>query len=303
LSDNTPQEGKAFAMEWKSNVWKGLVTTASLCIFCCALFLGYYEQTAEARAEVRVAEREMKKSRDYQGGGAIYERARRIIYGMNPPSGPEGRVRIAIVIDGDEDLIVEDRVKDEIYTQICHKFPREEFAVMKGTDVMTKLLQYEEDKGYSEWSNSTTEWRNTDGDSGQNVNRAARSLDKDGLNIQRQQPNGISFVSREDFVRAGRACDYDYIFAVTVSHGNYYEESHPWFPIIPPLLNATSTTMKKSIWLRVRFVDMASGDYLYRRDVVAYGETGGHFTGRARKFQWGVRKALEEVLDDIEIKY
>lgn len=289
------QEGKAFAMEWKSDVWKGIVVTASLCMFCGALFLGYFERTAEARAEIRVAEREMKKSRDYQGGGAIYERARRIIYGMNPPSGPEGRIRIAVVIDGNEDLIVEDKVKDEIYTQIRKKFPREEFAVMKGTGVQTKLMQIEEDKGYEEWGGSSTEWANADGSSGKNVNRTVRSLDKDGLPLYNNQPNSISYISREDLVRAGRACEYDYVFAITVSHGLEYAESHEFIVY-------HSTTRKKSIWLRVRFVDMNSGDYLYRRDVVAYGETGG-YRGRARRYSQGVRQAMQEVMDDIAVTY
>lgn len=276
-------------MEWKRNIRKAIVLAASLGVVFYGAMLGHTEQVAEARAQVRVADREMKKSRDYQKSD-LYERARRIIYGQNPPSGPEGRVRIAIVIDGDEDLIVENRVKDEIYAQLRKKFPREEFAVMKGTDVMTKLLQYEEDKGYEEWSSSSSD-----------ANRSARALDKDGLPIYQQQPNNIAYVSREDFVRAGRECDYDYIFAVTVSHGNYYKESHWFLPV--PLPGVTSTTHKKSVWLRVRFVDMESGDYLYRNDVVAYGETGGVFTGRARRFQWGVREAMKEVLADIEVKY
>ncbi len=281
-------------MEWKRNIRKAIVLAASLGVVFYGAMLGHTERVAEARAQVRVADREMKKSRDYQKSD-LYERARRIIYGQNPPSGPEGRVRIAIVIDGDEDLIVENRVKDEIYAQLRKKFPREEFAVMKGTDVMTKLLQYEEDKGYEEWSSSTTEWNNNSGDNGKNINRSARALDKDGLPIYTNQPNNISYVSREDFVRAGRECDYDYIFAVTVSHGNYYAESHNFI-----LYN--STTHKKSVWLRVRFVDIGSGDYLYRRDVVAYGETGGA-SGRARRFQNGVREAMKEVLDDISVTY
>ena len=281
-------------MEWKRNIRKVIVLAASLGVMFYGAMLGHTERVVEARAQVRVADREMKKSRDYQKSD-LYERARRIIYGQNPPSGPEGRVRIAIVIDGDEDLIVENRVKDEIYAQLRKKFPREEFAVMKGTDVMTKLLQYEEDKGYEEWSSSTTEWNNNSGDNGKNINRSARALDKDGLPIYTNQPNNISYVSREDFVRAGRECDYDYIFAVTVSHGNYYAESHNFI-----LYN--STTHKKSVWLRVRFVDIGSGDYLYRRDVVAYGETGGA-SGRARRFQNGVREAMKEVLDDISVTY
>lgn len=281
-------------MEWKRNIRKVIVLAVSLGVMFYGAMLGHTERVVEARAQVRVADREMKKSRDYQKSD-LYERARRIIYGQNPPSGPEGRVRIAIVIDGDEDLIVENRVKDEIYAQLRKKFPREEFAVMKGTDVMTKLLQYEEDKGYEEWSSSTTEWNNNSGDNGKNINRSARALDKDGLPIYTNQPNNISYVSREDFVRAGRECDYDYIFAVTVSHGNYYAESHNFI-----LYN--STTHKKSVWLRVRFVDIGSGDYLYRRDVVAYGETGGA-SGRARRFQNGVREAMKEVLDDISVTY
>jgi hypothetical protein len=276
-------EGRRFAMKW--NIRKAFLLTVSLCAILGSGIIGNFNQTVEARAQVRVADREMKKSRDYQKSD-LYERARRIIYGQNPPSGPEGRVRIAIVIDGDEDLIVENRVKDEIYSQLRKKFPREEFAVMKGTDVMTKLLQYEEDKG-DDWER----WSPT-GES----NAPDRALDKDGLRIQPQQPNNISYVSRSDFVRAGRECDYDYIFAVTVSHGNYYEESHNFVVY-------NSKTYKKSVWLRVRFVDLASGDYLYRRDIVAYGETGGVGTGRARKYQWGVREAMKEVLDDISVTY
>lgn len=270
------------------NLRKDSLFVISLCaVLCIAVFCGF-EQISEARAHVRVADREMKKSRDYQSS-PLYERAHRIIYGMNPPQGPEGRIRIALVIDGDEDLIVENRVKDEIYAQVRKKFPREEFAVMKGTDVITKLLQYEEDKGYEHWSSTSSD-----------ENRAARALDKDGVPIYTQQPNNIAYVSREDFVRAGRECDYDYVFAVTVSHGNYYKEHHFWLPTIPPF---TTTTHKKSVWLRVRFVDIESGDYLYRNDIVAYGETGGIGTGRARRYQWGVREALKEVLDDISVTY
>ncbi len=126
-------------MEWKRNLRKTMVLAFISCLLCCTGIFESFAQVAEARAQVRVAEREMKKNRGYQSS-PLYERAHRIIYGMNPPQGPEGRIRIALVIDGDEDLIVEDRVKDEIYAQVRRKFPREEFAVMKGTDVMTKLL-------------------------------------------------------------------------------------------------------------------------------------------------------------------
>ena len=281
-------------MEWKSNVWKGILLTASLCMFCSVMIWGCFEHTAEARAEVRVAEREMKKSRDYQSS-PIYERAHRIIYGMNPPNGPGGRIRIAVVIDGNEDLIVENQVKDEIYRQIRQKFPREEFAVMKGTDVLTKLIQFEEDKGHEEWAGHSAEWTLPGGEQSKTVDRTSRARDKDGLPLSDREPNNISYISRQDFVRAGRLCDYDYIFAVTVSHGGYYSEAHDF-------IIYKSITRKKSIWLRVRFVDMKTGDYLYRRDVVAYGETGGA-RGRARIYSEGVREAMKEVMDDIAITY
>ena len=265
-------------------------TVLMLCTFFCAAMIGFWLGAAEAAPQVGVAKRELKKSRDYQGPSNLYERAHRIIYGPNGPAGgPGGRPTIAVVIDGDQDLIDEDRVKDEIYTQLRKKFPWEDFAVMKGSDLETVLMQNEEDKGVDTWGG-----------------KSDRALDKDGLPIPYTQPNGIAYVKRGDLVQAGRECNYDYIFGVTLSHGPYYEEEHPILPsalpgILPPVLS--STTYKKAIWTRVRFVDVNSGDYLYRRDIVAYGETGGTFSGRARKYQWGVRKAMQEALSDIEITY
>ena len=38
-------------------------------------------------------------------------------------------------------MVVEDRVKNVIYQTIRKKFPREEFAVMKATDLNTELMQ------------------------------------------------------------------------------------------------------------------------------------------------------------------
>ena len=136
-------------MKWKQGIRTAILLTISLCTVFCTGNFGGFERVAEARAQVRVADREMKKSRDYQSS-PLYERAHRIIYGMNPPQGPEGRIRIAIVINGDENIIVKNRVKDEIYAQLRRKFPREEFAVMKGTDITTKLLQYAEDQFYDD---------------------------------------------------------------------------------------------------------------------------------------------------------
>lgn len=156
--DDNLRKGAAVAMEW--SIKKAILLTASLCAIFCVSIFGGFEQTVEARAQVRVADREMKKSRDYQSS-PLYERAHRIIYGMNSPQGPDGRVRIAIVINGDENIIVHDRVKNEIYQQLRKKFPREEFAVMKGSDVKTKLLQYAEDQFYGERGTATLVNRRT----------------------------------------------------------------------------------------------------------------------------------------------
>ncbi|MBE6097821.1 MAG: hypothetical protein E7198_08505 [Schwartzia succinivorans] len=312
-------------MERRSNIWKGILVTASLCIFCCTVFMNYFAQTAEARASVRVADREMKKSRDYQGGGAIYERARRIIYGMNPPSGPEGRVRIAIVINGDENIIVKNRVKDEIYTQLRKKFPREEFAVMKGTDVTTKLLQYAEDKFYDERGSATVS-SSADGstkaeraDSGiisgtihgvtdflfgasgtprgghnTSISKSDR-LDADGVPV-RIQPRGMADLRREDYVRAGRECDYDYVFVATLTNGAAVDTKHNFV-----LFN--NVTNHKNVWLRLRFVDTASGNYLYRNDIVVQGETHNGTRDSGRILQRAIHEAMKEALDDISVDY
>lgn len=324
--------------------WKTIFLAVSL----CAAMLANFAQIVEARAQVSVAEREMKKSRDYQKS-ELYERARRIIYGQNPPSGPDGRVRIAIVINGDENIVVHNRVKDEIYQQLRKKFPREEFAVMKGTDVKTKLLQYAEDQFYGERGTATLVNRRTQsktnssgisgafgivksitdaavgaaaggtsasgsgsGDSRDysgsgSVNNSSTDynrntiveykddrLDVDGLPVGRQ-PRGMADLRRADYVRAGRECDYDYIFVATFSNGEYDEEHHWWV-----LYN--SVTRKKDVWLRLRFVDVESGEYLYRNDIVAQGETGGS-SGKSRMMQRAVREAMKEALADIEVTY
>ena len=327
---------------------KLIFMAVSLCAAFCASVFADLSHVAEARAQVRVADREMKKSRDYQSSH-LYERAHRIIYGMNPPQGPDGRVRIAIVINGDENIIVHNRVKDEIYQQLRKKFPREEFAVMKASDVKTKLLQYAEDQFYGERGTATLVNRRTEsqtrssGVSGAfgivksitdavagatsggssasasgsgdgtsyngsgSVNNSSTDynrnttveykddrLDVDGLPVGRQ-PRGMADLRREDYVRAGRECDYDYVFVATFSNGEYDEERHWWV-----LYN--STTRKKDVWLRLRFVDVDSGDYLYRNDIVAQGETGGA-SGKPRMMQYAVREAMKEAMADIEVKY
>lgn len=280
---------------------------------------------AEAgRASVRVADREMKKSRDYHPS-PVYERARRIIYGMNPPAGPEGRVRIAIVINGDENIIVHDRVKDEIYQQLRKKFPREEFAVMKGSDVKTRLLQDAEDMFYDERGNvdvsvdydGSTKSRRPDAGPISSIlhgvtdfvfgsNGTARNaheakvtkkerLDTDGVRVG-MQPRGMADLRREDYVRAGRACDYDYVFVATLTNGEAMDERHNFV-----LFN--SVTNHKNLWLRLRFVDMDSGNYLYRNDIAVQGETHNGSRDSDRILQRAVRKAMREALDDIEVTY
>ena len=303
---------------------KFIFMAVSLCAVFCASVFADSSHVAEARAQVRVADREMKKSRDYQSSH-LYERAHRIIYGMNPPQGPDGRVRIAIVINGDENIIVKNRVKDEIYTQLRKKFPREEFAVMKGTDVTTKLLQYAEDKFYDDRGTTTVETE-VDGsgkthrpDSGivsgvihgihdflggatgstrpEHDTKMIKSerLDVDGVPV-RMQPRGMADLKREDYVRAGRECEYDYVFVATLTNGAAVDTKHNFV-----LFN--SITNHKNIWLRLRFVDTDSGDYLYRNDIAVQGEAHNGSRDSGRILQRAVREAMHEALDDIEVKY
>ena len=275
-------------------------------------------------ASIRVADREMKKSRDYYPS-PLYERARRIIYGMNPPAGPEGRVRIAVVINGDENIIVHDRVKDEIYQQLRKKFPREEFAVMKGSDVKTRLLQYAEAIYYDErgtvdvstaYDGSTKSHRPDSGPvsavihgvhdflfGAVGTSRAEHSmsaakherLDTDGVRVG-MQPRGMADLRREDFVRVGRECDYDYLFIATLTNGDAVDEKHNFV-----LFN--SITNHKNLWLRLRFVDTESGNYLYRNDIAVQGETHNGSRDGGRILQRAVREAMHEALDDIEVTY
>ncbi len=300
--------------------WKTIFLAVSL----CAAMLANFAQIVEARAQVSVAEREMKKSRDYQKS-ELYERARRIIYGQNPPSGPEGRVRIAIVINGDENIIVKNRVKDEIYQQLRKKFPREEFAVMKGTDVTTKLLQYAEDKFYEDRGTAMVS-STADGSTGTarpdsgivsgvlhgvtdflygaagtsrpghdtHITKNDR-LDVDGVPV-RIQPRGIADLRREDYVRAGRECDYDFVFVATLTNGAAVDTKHNFV-----LFN--SITNHKNVWLRLRFVDTSSGDYLYRNDIAVEGEAHNGSRDSGRILQRAVREAMKEALADIEVTY
>lgn len=243
--------------------------------------------SAEAAAHPEVAERELKKEKGYETSD-VYNRAHHIIYGDKAPVGPDGRTRIAVIVNGDEDLVVEDRVKNVIYAQIRKKFPRENFAVMKGTDVNTRLLQVAEDR-YANWRDV----------------RAAKDVydhpdvkrpDIDDVPLETQQPRGIADLGRADLVMAGQECNYDYVFLITLSEGNARKYGH----VLWPFPAITTHTQHSNIWLRIRFVDVAAGDYLYRNDLATTGKThNGHLNGRA--FEESVANGMKEAMNDIAI--
>ena len=304
----------------------------------------------EAKATLSTADREMKRYKDHKRTD-IYNRAHHIIY-------PDGRVprdqrtRIAVVINGDEQIVVEDRVKNQIYSQLRHKFPIEEFALMKGTDVKTYLLQLEEDGFYDSRPDATIStnrqpYRSANGFSissvagtvagtiaganigshssfGKGAGALAGALvgsmvdealapgavqenststtvtaktDVDHMPVG-IQPRGFADLRREDFVNAGRELGYDYLFVVTMNVGMLKHEKHGY-------VFFDSTTNKGNIWVRVRLVDVASGNYAYRNDIVTAGEThGARFSGggvNGRLMEKAVCQAMREAMDDIEI--
>ena len=329
-----------------------------LCSVCAIPFLaltfsfgadsiGTNQSVAEAGSPPtpQIAQREMKKSKNYQAS-PIYERAHQLIYGNEPVIGAGDRPRIAVLVLGDENIIVEDRVKNQIYSQLRQKFPREYFALMKGTDINTKLLQYAEEIYYDERETATTydtrydissttagidfsvgrDISHSDASAGAGMDEdtvsgtasgggrtdsvgggfhlGSRSdsihrvkitkpskVDVDGVPVG-MQPRGLSDMRREDFVRAGRDCGYDYVFAVSFSNGDsqVYNHNHVLFNL---------NSVHKNVWMRVRFVDVASGDYLYRNNIVADGKThNGNVNGRV--MERAVYKAMEEAMNDLD---
>ena len=227
---------------------------------------------------IRSAEREMKKDKDHQATD-LYERAHRIIYGSKAL---DGRVRIAVVLTGNEWTMVEDRVKNQIYKQLRDKFPREDFALMKGTDVMTSLLQREEDV-YAQERNIAVG----------NVPKDLSS-DVDGINNRFNKGNGIRDLTDlrlDDYVWAGRQGKYDYVFALKLILGDRKEESHS-FPFF------RSITRKQNLYLVVRLVDTKAGDYAYRNNIVVAGES--HNSGfNGRIFEKAIKVAMQEAMNDI----
>ncbi len=332
-------------------MWKKICSAGMIPFFSITLlgtgFLDLDPATAEAASSPspQIAQREMKKSKDYQAS-PIYARAHQLIYGNDSSAALHDRVRIAVLINGDENLVVEDRVKNQIYSQLRKKFPREYFALMKGTDVNTKLLQYAEDVYYNERETATTYDTRYDvnssragidlgigrdnsysdasagagdGDTsvsgsgtgngrvdsfGAGVHLGSRTdsihrektmkpskVDVDGVPVG-MQPRGLADMRREDYVRAGRDCGYDYVFVVSFSNGDsqIYNHNHLIF---------NTNTVKKNVWMRVRFVDVSTGEYLYRNNIVTMGKThNGRVNGRV--MERAVRKGMEEAMNDLD---
>ena len=241
--------------------------------------------SAEAAAHPEVAERELKKEKGYETSD-VYNRAHHIIYGDKGPVGPDGRTRIAVIVNGDEDLVVEDRVKNVIYAQIRKKFPRENFAVMKGTDINTRLLQIAEDRYASQ----------REAQEAKGAYMSIKRRDIDDVAVESQRPRGIADLGRADLVMAGQECNYDYVFLITLSEGNTHKYGH----VLWPFPAITTHTQHSNIWLRIRFVDVAAGDYLYRNDLATTGKThNGHLNGRA--FEESVANGMKEAMNDIAI--
>ena len=243
--------------------------------------------SAEAAAHPEVAERELKKEKGYETSD-VYNRAHHIIYGDKGPVGPGDRTRIAVIVNGDENLVVEDRVKNVIYAQIRKKFPRENFAVMKGTDINTRLLQIAEDRYASQREAQEAKYAY--------YMSNEKRRDIDDVAVESQQPRGIADLGRADLVMAGQECNYDYVFLITLSEGNAHKYGH----VLWPFPAITTHTQHSNIWLRIRFVDVAAGDYLYRNDLATTGKThNGHLNGRA--FEESVANGMKEAMNDIAI--
>ncbi len=307
-------------------MWKKICSAGMIPFFSIALLGTGVIDPDPAKVEAasspspQIAQREMKKSKDYQAS-PIYERAHQLIYGDDTSAALHDRVRIAVIINGDEKMVVEDRIKNEIYSQLRKKFPREYFALMKGTDVNTKLLQYAEDMYYDQRGTVTTSeimagshdpvradsgvvssvvygicdflaGKQSSGASGSTITQSRQDkVDVDGLPVG-MQPRGLADMRREDYVRAGQECGYDYVFVATLTLGQGRDDKHNFV-----VFNTVSN--RQNAWLRLRFVDVSDGNYLYRNDIPVQGVThNGSRTGRV--YQRAVHKAMEEAMNDLD---
>ena len=296
---------------------------------------------AKSQPRIEVMDRELKKNKGYEASD-IYRRSHEMIYNDEKP-GRDGRTRIAVVINGDENMIVEDRIKNQVYSHLRKKFPIDYFAVMKGTDINSRLLQYAEDLYYDQREYATTRDTNFDasntstgvsvsvngtksttdagasgGGSSASGNGSSKAwggslgvsiggssthgeesrvtkssrVDIDGMPVG-NVPRGLADMRRMDYVRAGRECNYDYVFVLTLSNGKGKIYGHDF-------LVMNTNTVTKNVWLRVRLVDVKSGDYIYRNDIAARGEThNGHINGRV--LERSVANAMKEAMDDIRV--
>lgn len=55
-------------------------------------------------------------------------------------------------------------------------------------------------------------------------------------------------------------------------------------------------TVTKNVWLRVRLIDVKSGNYLYRNDIATSGKT-----HNGRVLERSVANAMQEEMDDIKV--
>ena len=267
-------------------------------------------EAAPGKPSLRAADREMKPYKDYDPGD-IYERAHRIIYGSQNRGriNEEYRTQIAVVLTGDEWLMVEDRIRNDIYRQLRKKFPREEFGVYKGTDVNTSLLTRAETI-YAQERDKGGMWRlSRDVDDMPTGGKESHMVYGDMSNqdlLIGKKPRGFADLQLRDYVDAGREHDYDYVLALAMDFGgrNISEERYWIF--------YGNQTLRQNVWLRVRLVDVDREKYAYRNDIVLQGKV--HNTtvvlglpvGSTRGFngplfERAVHNALAEALRDIEV--
>lgn len=105
-----------------------------LCIFAAVFLFAF--NTAQATS-IKIADREMKSLPNAKTTFA--DRVNMIL----ATGGEEvsDRVKLGLLLHGDGHIFIDDDVKNIIYRKLRIKFPKEEFAIMKATDVATFLLQ------------------------------------------------------------------------------------------------------------------------------------------------------------------
>ena len=298
------------------HVKRGLTAAITAAVLILPAYTGDLPTAqADVRPSAHLAQREMKKERNYQTS-SLYARAHEMLYGRDGAVELNARPRIAVLINGDEDLLVEDRVKNQIYGLLRQKFPREYFALIKGTDMNTRLMQYAEDVYYDTREDATSTLNERDAEHSEGLSGALGSVadilvggasikekkvggvtksskvDVDGMPVG-IRPRGLADMRCEDYVRVGREFGYDYAFVITLNKGQSTSYHHNYFLF-------TQKTNTDSVWLRMRFVDMTNGNYLYRNDIAAKAKRHNGWT-ETRSLASSVGKALTEALNDIEV--